>query len=142
MSNSSAQDTYSITLNSSLDDTITLDTSTWANMSAASGGISTITINGGGSSFSIGAAGTYSTSYTSGAGGTVGGITSINNINSYDNYTFSLPEEWVNCFPDFDRIEKMCKEYPGLAIAFDKFKTTYKLVRDDYDTPKNKRPKP
>jgi hypothetical protein len=22
------------------------------------------------------------------------------------------------------------------------FKTTYKLVRDDYDTPKNKRPRP
>lgn len=142
MSNSSAQETYSITLNSSMDDTITLDTSTWANMSAASGGISTITINNGGSSYAIGAAGTYSTSYTIGAGGTVGGITSIGNINSYDNYTISLPEEWVNCFPDFDRIEKMCKEYPGLAIAFEKFKTTYKLVKDHYDTPEDQRPKP
>ena len=97
MSNSSAQETYSITLNSSMDDTITLDTSTWANMSAASGGISTITLNNGGSSYAIGAAGTYSTSYTIGAGGTVGGITSIGNINSYDNYTISLHEEWVNC---------------------------------------------
>ena len=124
-----------------MDDTITLDTSAWTNMSSASGGISTITINNGGSSYSIGAAGTYSTSI-GGAGATVGGITSIGNINSYGNYTTNLPEEWVNCFPDFDRIEKMCKEYPGLAIAFDKFKTTYKLVRDDYDTPKNKRPKP
>ena len=57
-------------------------------------------------------------------------------------FTINLPEEWVNQFPDFDRVQKMCKEYPGLAIAFDKFKTTYKLVRDDYDTPKNKRPKP
>ena len=61
-----------------------------------------------------------------------------------DTSTFKihLPEEWVNQFPDFDRVQKMCKEYPGLAIAFDKFKTTYKLVRDDYDTPKDKRPKP
>jgi hypothetical protein len=139
MSNSSAQDTYSITLNSSLDDTITLDTSTWANMSAASGGISTITINNGG--YSIGATGSTFT-YSSGAGATVGGITSIGNINSYGNYTISLPEEWVNCFPDFDRIEKMCKEYPGLAIAFEKFKTTYKLVKDHYDTPEDQRPKP
>lgn len=68
----------------------------------------------------------------------------IGAINSIDtsSFTINLPEEWVNQFPDFDRVQKMCKEYPGLAIAFDKFKTTYKLVRDDYDTPKNKRPRP
>jgi hypothetical protein len=140
MSDSSAQDNSSITFVDNLD-TITLDTSTWANMSSASGGLSNISITSGGSSYSIGVAGTYSTSI-GGTGATVGGITSIGNINSYGNYTINLPEEWVNCFPDFDRIEKMCKEYPGLAIAFDKFKTTYKLVRDDYDTPKNKRSKP
>jgi hypothetical protein len=124
-----------------MDDTITLDTSTWANMSAASGGLSNISITSGGSSYSIGVAGTYSTSI-GGAGATVGGITNIGNINSYSNYTINLPEEWVNCFPDFARIEKMCKEYPGLAIAFEKFKTTYKLVKDHYDTPEDQRPKP
>jgi hypothetical protein len=53
-----------------------------------------------------------------------------------------LPEEWVNTFPEWDRVEKMCQEYPGLRIAFDKFKTVYKLVKDDYDTPKDKRAKP
>jgi hypothetical protein len=110
-------------------------------MSSASGGLSNISITSGGSSYSIGVAGTYSTSI-GGAGATVGGITSIGNINSYGNYTISLPEEWVNCFPDFKRIEKMCEEYPGLAIAFEKFKTTYKLVKDHYDTPEDKRPKP
>jgi len=36
----------------------------------------------------------------------------------------------------------MCDEYPGLKIAFEKFKTTYKLVKDDYDTPKDKRKTP
>jgi hypothetical protein len=41
--------------------------------------------------------------------------------------------------PDINRIEKMCKEYPGLAIAFDKFKTTYNIVKDDYDNPKDKK---
>ena len=141
MNNSSAQDSYSITLNSSMD-TITLDTSTWANMSSASGGLGNITISNGG--YTIGAAGsTYSPSYTSGAGATVGGITSIGTFTSYDsNYSIQLPEEWVNCFPDFNRIENMCKEYPGLAIAFEKFKTTYKLVKDHYDTPEDQRPKP
>ena len=52
------------------------------------------------------------------------------------------PEEFVDAFPDYARIEKMCKEYPGLAIAFEKFKTTYKLVKDHYDTPADQRPKP
>jgi hypothetical protein len=36
----------------------------------------------------------------------------------------------------------MCEQYPGLKIAFEKFKTTYYLVKDDYDTPEDKRPKP
>ena len=65
----------------------------------------------------------------------------ISNISAIDTYSV-YPVEWETCFPDWSRIQNMCKEYPGLAIAFDKFKTTYKLVRDDYDTPKNKRPKP
>lgn len=72
------------------------------------------------------------------------GVTSINTFSSIgvNDIRIKLPEEWVDCLPDFQRIESMCKEYPGLKIAFDKFKTTYKLVKDDYDTPKDKRPKP
>jgi len=67
----------------------------------------------------------------------------INSI-TIDTSTFkiNIPEEWVNCLPAFDRIEKMCEEYPGLKIAYEKFKTTYKLVADHYDTPKDKRPRP
>ena len=87
-------------------------------------------------------------SYTYSTGGTITfpsiSTAQISTITSIDtsSLAINLPEEWVNQFPDFDRVQKMCKEYPGLAIAFDKFKTTYKLVRDDYDTPKNKRPRP
>jgi hypothetical protein len=58
------------------------------------------------------------------------------------NFRINLPEEWVNCFPEFARIEKMCEEYPGLKIAYEKFKTTYKLVKDHYDTPEDQRPRP
>jgi hypothetical protein len=68
----------------------------------------------------------------------LGAITSIDT----SSFTINFPEEWVNCFPDFKRIEKMCEEYPGLKIAYEKFVTTYKLVTDHYDTPKDKRPKP
>jgi hypothetical protein len=74
--------------------------------------------------------------YSGGVGPT--GLPSTVSIDTFSIY----PVEWETCFPDWNRIQNMCKEYPGLAIAFDKFQTTYKLVRDDYDTPKNKRPKP
>jgi hypothetical protein len=63
---------------------------------------------------------------------------------SIDTSTFkiNIPEEWVNCLPDFNRIEKMCEEYPGLKIAYEQFKTVYTLVKGDYDTPKDQRIKP
>jgi hypothetical protein len=66
-------------------------------------------------------------------------IPSINSINLTGIFN---GEDWVDQFPDFDKIQKMCEEYPGLKIAFEKFKTTYKLVRDHYDTPKDQRPRP
>lgn len=104
-------------------DTITLDTSTW-NMSsntgtsyyytgAGVGGLSgsTITISGGGAGASIG---------------------------SINASTFNWKnEEFVDCLPDFNRVQAMCEQYPGLKIAYEKFVTTYKLVKNDYDSPKD-----
>ena len=52
-----------------------------------------------------------------------------------NSFTFNLPEEWVDCFPEWGRVEDMCKKYPGLEIAFRNFQTVYKLVKDDYDNP-------
>jgi hypothetical protein len=57
-------------------------------------------------------------------------------------YEWSFPEEWEGCFPDWSRVQDMCKQYPALKIAFEKFKTTYQLVQDHYDTPENERPLP
>jgi hypothetical protein len=70
------------------------------------------------------------------------GTVSISNIDTTE-YTINWGnEEWVDRFPRWERIQDMCDEYPGLKIAFEKFKTTYKLVKDDYDTPKDKRKTP
>ena len=93
--------------------------------------------------------------YTSGTGITSGfaysnpstytintNTTCIPTINSISISGLFGGEDWINKFPDFDKIQKMCEEYPGLKIAFEKFKTTYKLVRDHYDTPDDQRPKP
>jgi len=51
-------------------------------------------------------------------------------------FSWNLPEEWVNSFPDWQRVEDMCKKYPGLEIALRNFRTVYTLVKDDYDNPK------
>jgi hypothetical protein len=80
-------------------------------------------------------AGIATSSYFSGSTVTIGPIDT-------STFSFNYPEEWKDCFPDWDRIQKMCETYPGLRIAFEKFKTTYKLVQDDYDTPPDKRTKP
>jgi hypothetical protein len=114
-----------------LPDTVTL-TNTGSSVYAGSGlggysSGSTITISNGGNI--TGAIGTGSTFTISGAG------------SAYE-WSQNLNQEWTNSFPDFDRIQKMCEEYPGLKIAFEKFKTTYKLVKDHYDTPEDQRPLP
>ena len=95
----------------------------------------TITISGGGGGSSV-----SSRDYTIGSGGS-GGFTGIT-AQDISTFNWNLNEEFVNCLPDLDRVKKMCEEYPGLKIAYEKFVTTYKLVRDDYDTPEDKRPKP
>jgi hypothetical protein len=103
---------------------ITLDTSTW-NMSSGTG---------------------TSYYYTTGAGAAgasdtitiTGGGTSGYSIGSITGATFNWKsEEFVDCFPDYDRVKNMCEQYPGLKIAYEKFVTTYKLVKDDYDSPKD-----
>ena len=115
--------------------------------------LDTITLTSGSSSYdTITIDPNYSFQYTTGNTiGTAGAYTisglSTNQVNTIssiniNDFKVTLPEEWVNCFPDFDRIEKMCQEYPGLKIAYDQFKTVYALVRDDYDTPKDQRVKP
>jgi len=50
-----------------------------------------------------------------------------------------MSAEWVDCFPEWHRVEDMCKKYPGLEIAFRNFQTVYQLVKDDYDNPTPKK---
>jgi hypothetical protein len=70
-------------------------------------------------------------------------ITSIDTITINDmaasNYTFNLPQEWVDTFPVWNRVQDMCEQYPGLKVAFDNFKVFYEMVKDDYDNPTPKK---
>ena len=72
----------------------------------------------------------------------VGDITAstidISSIVSDDNITFDwdsisiAPSLWTEVLPDVDTVNKMCKEYPALAKAYENFQTVYKLVEQDY----------
>jgi hypothetical protein len=75
---------------------------------------------------SAGAAGTYT-------------INSSDTITLNTDYQFSWgdAEEFVDAFPDWQRVQDMCKKYPGLEIALRNFQTVYTLVKDDYDNPKD-----
>ena len=124
MNSSSAQPTCSIT-SSDDTDTITIDTSSWGSFTA--GGVSgssmdTITLTGAGAS-----------TYTIGSAG-VSSIT-LNDINTSE-FTWKMPEEWVDSFPDYAKVQEMCDKYPAFKIAFEKFKQMYDLVEDDYEAKK------
>lgn len=124
-------------------DTITIDSSVWSNMGNVTGSIGSSCYTSGTGSYTIGGGlgGTGSTCYTVSGGGAGVGSICITNISGIDIGTM-FGEEWKTKFPDFSRIQEMCKEYPGLQIAFEKFKTVYNLVKDDYDTPKDQRKRP
>lgn len=117
MNSSSAPETYSITLNS---DTIDLSSITSAN---------TVTLDTSG----------FNGTYTIASGG-VGTISTLDTVTltSLDssNWSFNLPIEWVDSFPSYSEVEKMCKEYPALKIAFEKFKRTYVMIEDDWESKK------
>lgn len=108
-------------IESVLSDTITINASAW-NMSYT------------GNSFTVGSNITSIPSMTISSNGNVG----IGTISGIGASTFQWKNhEFVDAFPDYDKVQEMCKQYPGLRIAYEKFVTTYKLVKDDYDSTKD-----
>jgi hypothetical protein len=129
MNNSSQEEPYTITLNEfeTLDSkslgAFTLSSDTWVNLTPTSIPALTsadiITLTG--------------TPYGSGS-------VTIGNLETFDihgSFTGSnnywVKEDFDGRFPDYERVQKMCKEYPGLEIAYRKFKEVYKMVKEDYD---------
>lgn len=122
MNNSSQEETYTITLN---DDnmnvepyTVNISSSVWTELTIDSLPALTttdiVTLTG--------------TPYGAGS-------ISIGNIETIDIGSFNgfFKEEFNGRFPDWDRVQEMCKKYPGLEIAYRKFKEVYKMVKEDFD---------
>jgi hypothetical protein len=122
MNNSSQEDPFTITLDelqpltSDAINALTWSSNTWASLTTASIPALTsadiITLTG--------------TSY---------GNFNTSNIETIDINSFTgwYKEEFEGRFPDYDRVIDMCKQYPGLEIAYRKFKEVYKMVKEDYD---------
>lgn len=124
MSNSSQQDLYSITLDGDIitNDTITI-TSISSSYDTMIGGninynVGDITIDLG-NTLSCNSSDTISTSY-------------IDNLQG-----ILFPKEWIDTFPDWYKVQDMCKQYPSLEIAMRNLKTVYDLIKDDYDAKQN-----
>jgi len=58
----------------------------------------------------------------------------IDDLISMDDLTITLndPVEFEDHMPDVSKVEDMCNDYPALAQAYDKFKTMYALVHQDW----------
>lgn len=116
MSNSSQEQIYTITLND-VNEAITVSYDNSSIPALTSADIITLT-------------GTpYSGSFTTSTIDTI----DLSAIESFSSFTNLYKEEFDGRFPDYDRIQEMCKEYPGLEIAYRKFKEVYKMVKEDYD---------
>jgi len=128
VNNSSPEPIYTITLDddkdiSSLNGTTDITISSWssANIPALTSA-DIITLTNSGSNYN-------SNPVTIGQIGTV----DLSGIESFTSFTNLYKEEFDGRFPDYDRVMEMCKEYPGLEIAYRKFKEVYKMVKEDYD---------
>lgn len=119
MNNSSQEEPYTITLDKLDLETFTLSSDTWANLTPTSIPALTsadiITLTG--------------TPYGAGSV-TIGNLETFNTGSFTNNWVI---EEFDGRFPDYARVQEMCKQYPGLEIAYRKFKEVYKMVKEDYD---------
>lgn len=75
--------------------------------------------------------------YTYSTAGSIGTITLSDTISFPSNLdtitiTDTVSKEFINAFPNWDKMEKMRKEYPSLDIAMKKLEEVYKMVEDDW----------
>ena len=124
MINSSQLPTYSTISTNSLDDLLS-DTITITGMALDTTSMST------------------SNNYMFTSSPSISGLTTVSipslTINDINSVSFTWGKDFVDKFPEWDRIKSMCNQYPSLEIALRNFETIYQLVKDDYDNPTPKK---
>jgi hypothetical protein len=128
MNNSSQEEPCTITLNN---DTIDLTPYTCGISSDTWTGLTTTSIPALTSSdiITLTSSGITNNSYSIGSL-SIGNIETIDVSGLVGSWSIS---EFDGRFPDYTRVMDMCKQYPGLEIAYRKFKEVYKMVKEDYD---------
>lgn len=68
-------------------------------------------------------------------------IVTSTNLNSapttfWTDYITTDNKEFVDVMPEMSMIKEMCDIYPGMKKAFEYFKDTYDLIKDDYEARK------
>lgn len=120
MNDSSQQQTFTITSNDNSDESNNIVIHDWDSLGIpALTSTDIVTLTGS----------TTSSSYT------IGNIETIDlsHIDTFTSFTNFYKDEFDGRFPDYERVQEMCKEYPGLDIAYRKFKEVYKMVKEDFD---------
>lgn len=102
------KDEYTITLDTGSSGTITWDTSSMSDITLTSTDNLTIDIS----------------DYVTIEGDTINLEDIVFNIDN--------PVEFEDCMPDVSKIEDMCNDYPALQQAYEKFKTIYAMVHQDW----------
>lgn len=99
--------------------------------------VDTITISSSGTYYAT----DYSFNHNIGTITLTGTRDTISFPSNFDNISIGsyFPQEFVNSFPDWDKIEEMRKEYPALDIAMKKFEEVYKMVEDDWQAQKGQK---
>jgi hypothetical protein len=86
---------------------------------------------------------TSGSSYTYAASPSISVLTTTSipslTINDINPISFTWGKDFVDKFPEWNRIKSMCDQYPSLEIALRNFETIYQLVKDDYDNPTPKK---
>lgn len=120
MNNSSQEQTYTITLDDDVNESKDIVIHDWDSLgipALTSNDIITLTGSNSASSYTIANIETIDLSH----------------IDTFTTFTNFYKDEFDGRFPDYDRVQEMCKEYPGLDIAYRKFKEVYKMVKEDFD---------
>jgi len=58
--------------------------------------------------------------------------TFLNDTGSEYTFNINTDVDFETSMPSLHKINNMCEHYPALKIAYEKFKTIYKLVNQDY----------
>tara|TARA_B100000035_G_scaffold171485_1_gene146295 strand:- start:373 stop:720 length:348 start_codon:yes stop_codon:yes gene_type:complete len=63
---------------------------------------------------------------------TIDDLIDLNGDMTFDFETLNTPVEFEDTMPEIAKIEDMCNDYPALSNSYEKFKSIYAMVHQDW----------